>query len=103
MPTSASRYPRFSLPGSPPFNRWQLDRLFRNTSSSPPSVLWNALKFLALLPMALLMLVANLAMPLAMVVVTVLLIPIAILTPVLGIAALILIAGFFLQLLGVGS
>ncbi len=102
MPTSASRYPRFSLPGSPPFSRWQLDRLFRTSSSSPSSVFWSALKFLALLPIALLMLVTNLTMQFAMVVVTVLLIPIAILTPVLGIAALILIAGFFLQLLGVG-
>ena len=102
MPTSRTHQPQFSLPGSPSFSRWQLDRLFSRPSSSWLSSLWNALKFIVLLPVALALFLANLVVQLAVLAGSVLMIPILILAPVLGISALILLAGFFFELLGVG-
>ena len=95
--------PFFSLPGSPPFSRRQFDRFFPSASRGRAIGVWSTLKFIGLLPIALAMLVVSVAARLAMILVPLLLIPLAILVPVLGLAGLVLLAGFVLQVLGVGS
>lgn len=102
MPTTSSHYARFSLPGSAPLGRRQINRLFKSKTSGT-SRAWNALKFIAFLPIILAMLIVSLIAGLAFMALSVLMVPVVIFGPMLGIAALILIAGFFLELLGVGT
>jgi len=77
-----------------------------NSGSSPwrdgknHSGFWNALRFLAALPLALIMFLVNMMAALVAVVVPLLLIPLAIFAPVLVVAGLVLLTGEIVKLFG---
>ena len=102
MHSTRRGFTKFSLPGSPSFTPWQMDRLVAGEPAKRRSAVWSTLKFIGLLPVALAMFLLGLLAQLAFVVISVLMIPILILAPVLGISLLILLAGLGFKFLGVG-